>query len=80
MDISNEYRHGEGERVEQVDGKLWNIVSEIFCIFYAYIYEPQESSPRSNSGIMMPCLFPPAALSMALYQMLIINRCYFLPY
>ena len=27
---------------------------------------------------MMPCLFPPAALSMAVYQMLIINRCYFL--
>jgi hypothetical protein len=26
---------------------------------------------------MMPCLFPPAALSVALYQMLIINRCYF---
>jgi hypothetical protein len=25
-------------------------------------------------------LFPPAALSMAVYQMLIINRCYFLPY
>jgi hypothetical protein len=27
---------------------------------------------------MMPCLFPPAALSKAVYQMVIINRCYFL--
>ena len=26
-------------------GKLWNIVSEIFCIFYAFIYKPQEFLP-----------------------------------
>jgi len=32
-------------RAEQVDGKLWDIVSEIFCIFYAFIYEPQEFLP-----------------------------------
>ena len=64
-------------RAEQVDGKLWDIVSEIFCIFYAFIYGAAGVPPsRSNSGIMMPCLFPPAALPMAVYQMLIVNRCY----
>jgi hypothetical protein len=51
-------------------------VLEFFSILEAYIYRPQEP-PRSNSGIMMPCLFYPAALSMAVYQMLIIDRYYF---
>jgi hypothetical protein len=35
----------ERGREEQIDGKLWNIVSEIFCNFYTYIYEPQEFLP-----------------------------------
>jgi len=35
-------------RAEQVDGKLWDIVSEIFCIFYAFIYEPKEFLPQKQ--------------------------------
>ena len=62
----------EGELMaEEISYRRFTTKSLVF--FKRIICRPQES-PRSNSGIMMPCcFFPPAALSLSLYDVLIIN-------
>ena len=52
--------------------KLLKIVLENFSILWAYHISAAGVSPRSNSGIMMPCcFFPPAALTISAWINLI---------
>jgi hypothetical protein len=56
---------------EEISYRRFTTKSLVF--FKRIICRPQES-PRSNSGMMMPCcFFPPAALSLSLYEVLTIN-------
>jgi hypothetical protein len=56
---------------EEISYRRFTTKSLVF--FKRIICGPQES-PRSNSGMMMPCcFFPPAALSLCLYEFLTFN-------
>ena len=56
---------------EEISYRRFTTKSLVF--FKRIICRPQES-PRSNSGMMMPCcFFPPAAVSLSLYEVLTIN-------
>jgi hypothetical protein len=65
MNVGLEYRLGARES-GAIDGKLWYIIPEIFCIFMRIIYEPQEQPEALWYHDAV--LFSPAGLSLSVYK------------
>ncbi len=61
------------EKSRNVDGKLCNLVSEIFCIFYAYYISAAGGPLKQLCYYDAELFLPSCGLSLSLYEVLTIN-------